>query len=337
MCTININGHLVGNGYPAYIVAEIGINHNGEVGTAMELIKQAKQAGADAAKFQIVTAARCYTQSSAAHAIFKKIEMNKEQWRQLITYAKERGIDFFATFADVQDLKEYAEFSLPAIKISSTNLTNFPLLEAVAQKNKPVIISTGLSYLSEIEEAVQFLKAKGQNQIAILQCTSLYPTEAKDVNLLALETFKQTFPGHPVGFSDHTIGTTCAIAAVAMGAKIIEKHFTLDKRMPGGDHRFSATPDEMQQLVASVREVEKARGSKIKEPTANEIPLREEWMRSLVALKDIEEGQILTLDLIGVKRSITKGLEPKFLESALGKRTTKTLHQDEPITGDAFH
>ena len=338
MCdaAMNINGRHIGNGCPTYIIAEIGVNHDGRVDTALELVKQAKGSKVDAVKFQIVTADRCYTKTSASYPIFKKVEFKREQWRQLITYCNDLDIDFFATFADIQDLKEYSEFDLPAIKISSTNLTNFPLLESIAKVNKPVIISTGLSYLSEVEEAVRFLKEKGQSHIAILQCTSLYPAEAKDVNLLAMETLKQVFPNHPVGFSDHTAGMTCAVASVALGAKLLEKHFTLNKDMPGGDHYFSATPDEMKELVEAVREVEAALGSRDKKPTAGEVPLREKWLRSLVALKNIQEGEVLTVDLIGVKRSALRGLEPKFFESALGKKTKKPLYEDDPITSDVI-
>lgn len=333
---MDINGQKIGYGTPAYIIAEIGVNHNGRVDLALEMIECAASAGVDAVKFQIVTAERCYAQSSASYELFKKVEMKKVEWRRLIDYCRDHGVDFFATFADIQDLRDYAEFNLPAIKISSTNLTNFPLLKAIAEDNKPVIMSTGLSYLSEIKEAVRFLKEKGQNQMAILQCTSLYPTEAQNVNLSTMDTLRDSFPDCPIGFSDHTLGIYCAIAAIARGAAIIEKHFTLDKNMPGSDHHFSASPEELREMVKAIREVERAIGSNEKQPVSDELPLRAQWMRSLVAVKDIQEGQIITDDIIGIKRSTPRGLEPKYLETVLGKKATKAILKDEPITQEVI-
>ena len=333
---IKINNREIGGDNPTYIIAEMGINHNGSFDIAMKMVKEAAKCGVDAIKVQIISAGESYTRKSKSYSIFKKVELKFEEWRMLVNRARELGIDIFSTFVNTVDLEHAKELDLPAIKISSTNLTNFPLLEAVAKLKKPVLISTGMCYLSEVDEAIRFLEEKGQGQIGILQCTSLYPTYPKDVNLLAIQTLTRAFSKYTVGFSDHTIGINCAVASVAIGGKIIEKHFTLDRNMEGPDHHFSATVEELTALVKAVREVEIALGSSIKKPVHNEILTRERFQRNLVAAQDIKEGDILSYEKICVKRSEIKGVSPKDLKVIIGRHARKNIVKDEAVTWDAI-
>ncbi|MEW5766982.1 MAG: N-acetylneuraminate synthase family protein [bacterium] len=330
-----INSKPIGAGHPTYIIAEIGINHNGSLDIATKMLEQAVKSGVDAVKMQIISADNSYARTSPSYSIFKKVELSLEEWATLVNQARMLNIDMFATFVNSSDLLYAEQLDLPAIKISSTNITNFPLLEAIAQLGRPVIMSTGMGYLSEVDEAVRFLEKKGQQQMGILQCTSLYPTQPKDVNLLAIRTLAEAFPKYPVGFSDHTIGINCAVAAVAMGAKILEKHFTLDRDMEGPDHHFSVTPDELACMVSAVREVEAAFGSSMKGPVLEERSIRDQFQRSLVASEDIREGERLEQGKIITKRSEVKGIAPKYMDIVIGRIAKQSIAKDAPITWDA--
>ncbi len=332
---ITINNREIGGNNPAYIVAEMGVNHNGRLDVALEMVEEAAKCGVDALKVQIVDADRSYTKNSESYSIFKRVELKIKEWEVIVRLAEKLNIDIFASFSQPKDVKIAEQLALPAIKVSSSNITNFPFLKAVAKVGKPLFLSTGLSYLSEVDEAVRYLEENGNKQIGILQCTSLYPTEHKDVNLLAIKTLQKSFP-YPIGFSDHTLGVSCAIASVALGAKIIEKHFTLDKSMQGPDHKFSATPEELSQMVKSIREVELSMGFSIKRPVADEISLREKLQRSIVVVRNIEKGDILTEDKISIKRSDEKGLEPRYFEIVLGRKARKNIPKDKPVTFESI-
>lgn len=331
-----INNRPIGGDNPTYIIAEMGINYNGSLDIALKMVEEAAMSGVDAVKLQIITADKSYAKGSNSRSIFKGVELELREWGIIVDKAKNLGIDVFSTFVNPYDLEYARKLDLPAIKISSTNLTNFPLLEAIATLKKPVIMSTGMSYISEVDEAVRFLEERNQKQIGILQCTALYPTPAKDVNLRSIETLSKAFPMYPVGFSDHTLGINCAIASVTMGAKIIEKHFTLDQKMEGPDHHFSATPEELKALVKGIREIELALGSSGKKPVEDEIPLREKLQRSLVAVEDIQEGSILIRENLIVKRSKAGGIPPKYLNIVVGRRVKKKILKDEAITWDVI-
>jgi len=331
---IEIAGRHIGKGYPTYIVAEMGINHNGDINLALELIRAASEAGADAVKAQIVNANRSYTKNSISYTVFKKAEFTDQQWRRIAEQGKMAGIDVFATFATPSELWQSEKLKLPCVKISSGNITNFPLLKAIARLGKPVLMSTGMGYLSEVDEAVRFLEGNGQQQIGILQCTSLYPTRALEVDLRAIRTLKLAFPKHPIGFSDHTLGIHCAIAAVTLGARIIEKHFTLDQDMEGPDHHFSSDPNELKRLVEAVREVELALGSSAKGPGEREIALRDKFHRSLVASVDIDAGDCLKPENMSAKRSGSPGIAPKYLDIVTGRVAKRRIPRDTPITWD---
>ena len=332
---IKINNREIGGDNPAYIIAEMGINHNGSLDIAMKMVKEAAKCGVDAVKVQIVDADKSYTKDSESHSLFKSVELKIKEWEVIVRLVEKLNIDIFASFSQPKDVKIAEQLALPAIKVSSSNITNFPFLKAVAKTGKPLFLSTGLSYLSEVDEAVRYLEENGNKQIGILQCTSLYPTEHKDVNLLAIKTLQKSFP-YPIGFSDHTLGVSCAIASVALGAKIIEKHFTLDKSMQGPDHKFSATPEELAQMAKSIREVELSMGFSIKRPVADEISLREKLLRSIVVVRNIEKGEILTEDKISIKRSDEKGLEPRYFEIVLGRKARKNIPKDKPVTFESI-
>lgn len=326
-----INGRTVGPGKPCYIIAEIGINYNGDAELAKRMVRVASECGCDAAKVQIIDADRSYSRSSASYPLFKAVELNKEQWKEIVAEGRRVGIDVFATFVHPMDLQLAVELELPAVKISSTNTTNFPLLEAVASLNKPVILSTGLNYLSEVDEAVRFLQDCGQQEIAILQCTSLYPAPPEAANLRAIPMLQAAYPDCPIGYSDHTSGNTCAIAAVALGASVLEKHVTLDQNMPGPDHHFSADPEELQRLTRAVRDAEAALGSSARRPQPAELAQRPALQRSVVAARDLRKGERLRAEDLAVKRSDPPGVPPRFLQQVIGRTLQADRSADEPI------
>ncbi|MBI4135780.1 N-acetylneuraminate synthase family protein [Candidatus Uhrbacteria bacterium] len=328
-----INNRKVGKGYPTYIIAEIGVNHNGDVDLALKMVEAAKQAGADAVKVQIIDPDKSYAKGTESYEIFKKVYISLDDWRRVCAKAKELEIDIFATFTDPNDMALVNELGFPVIKISSSNVTNFPLLKAAAKTGKPIIMSTGLSYLSEVDEAARYLEDHGCTQMAILHCTSLYPTPPEEVNLRAITTLTQAFP-YPIGFSEHTVGIHCSVAAVALGARIIEKHFTLDQKMEGPDHYFSSTPEEFKALVHAVREVERALGTGIKKPAEKELPERLKLQRVLVAGEPIKEGEFLTAENVTAKRSSRQGLSPKWYDTILGRASRRALGKDDPVTLD---
>lgn len=328
---LTIHNRSIGNEYPTYIIAEIGVNHNGNVDLAVKMVEAAKNAGADAVKVQIIDPDKSYTKGTESYDIFKKVYIPLDGWRTVCAKAKELSIDIFATFTQPDDMPLADTLGFPAIKISSSNVTNFPLLKAAAKTGKPVIMSTGLSYLSEVDEAVRYLEEHGCTQMAILHCTSLYPTPPQEVNLRALTTLAHAF-AYPIGFSEHTVGIHCSVAAVALGARIIEKHFTLDQKMEGPDHYFSSTPEEFKELVHAVREVDRALGTGVKKPAQKELSERIKLQRVLVAAREIKEGEPLTAENVTAKRSSVEGLPPKWYETILGRACRRALAKDEPIT-----
>jgi len=331
---ITINGRKIGVGYPVYIIAEIGINHNGSLELALDMIRAAKQCGADAVKFQILTSDRCYTRQSPSYEIFRKIEFKKLEWKIIFDLASSLGIDCFATFVDRRDIVDFSEFTAPAVKVSSSNVTNIPLLESIAQLGVPVLLSSGMSELSELKEAVDTLRAQGQKEIAIFQCTSLYPAPLNSLNLRVIGMLRTEFPDCPIGFSDHSQGILGALTSVALGATLIEKHFTIDRALEGPDQCFSSNPREMTELVEAVRGVEAALGSSVKAPTSEERAVRGRLRRTIVALRNISPGEILSEENIGLKRSNTFGLEPKHYRAVLGRKVKSPLKNDMPLQAE---
>ena len=328
---MNITGHTIGPGHPVFIIAEAGVNHNGELSKAFELIDVAAHAGADAVKFQTFIAEKTIS-ASAAKAEYQKLstgaeesqldmvrrlEISFDDFRKLKTHCDERGITFLSTPFDFESVDFLHSLGVPAFKISSGDLTNHPLLRRVAAKHLPLIISTGMGDLDEVEQAIRVVRAEGNDEIALLQCVTNYPADPADVNLRAMETMAKAF-NVPVGYSDHTLGIEVALAATALGACVIEKHFTLDRSLPGPDHQASLEPRELEALVRGVRKVETALGSGLKTPASSEMSNAAVARRSLVAARDIKAGELMTREMIDLMRPGT-GLPPKMLDQVLGK------------------
>ena len=331
---IAIGDRKVGHGQPCFMIAEAGVNHNGSLEQAIELVDAAARAKADAVKFQTFRAELLVTQDApkaqyqiaatgAAESQFqmlKKLELSAAAHRQLASYCGQKGIIFLSTPFDNASADFLHELGVPAFKIGSGEVTNLPLLSHVARFGKPVIMSTGMSGLGEVEDALKTLSAGGCRQIAVLHCVSNYPAAAADTNLRAMHTLGAAF-GMPVGYSDHTLGLPISLAAVALGACIIEKHITLDRSLPGPDQFCSLEPAELVALVEGIRMVEASLGHGRKEPAASEADVAAVARKSLVAAQDIPAGTVLTADLVCIRRPGT-GLPPVMLQYVLG-RTAK--------------
>ncbi len=339
--TFAIGNKRVGEHAPCLIIAEAGSNYNGSLEIAKKLVDAAIEAHADVVKFQTFKADLVVTKttpkaeyqkqgggdSQSYYDLLKWLEMPDEKWRELKQYCDQKGIIFMSTPHSGEwsvDLLE--ELDVPAYKIGSGDLTNLPFLEYIAKKGKPLIISTGMAVMEEIKEAVQTIQAAGNNQIAVLQCTTSYPLEIENVNLRAMDTIQKEV-GTIVGFSDHTLGNEAALAAVARGAKIIEKHFTIDKNLPGPDHKASATPEEFKLLVQSIRKIEKSLGSAEKIPTATEKDIAKIARKSIIAAKDIPAGTLIAAEMLFIKRPGT-GLLPRQLKEVIGRKAKKNLLAD---------
>lgn len=343
-----IGGRRLENGAPVLIIAEAGVNHNGSRDDAFRLVDAAKACGADAIKFQmfkaeLLASARAekarYQQGTASPGssqleMLRALELNAGIFADLAGYAAAQGLMFLATPFDDESLGELNSLNPLAIKIGSGDVTNLPFLKRAAALGRPLVISTGMSTLSEVGDAVEAIESTGNRHLVLLQCTSAYPTPSDQVNLLGMRTLADAF-GYPVGFSDHTTGTTAGIAAVALGARVIEKHLTLDRTMAGPDHSASLDPASLANFVQQLRETERILGSARKTPSAVEMENRRLGRKGLVAARRLPAGAVLTSDMIAAKRP-ADGLPPSAAADLVGKVTLRTLEKDEPIHfGDA--
>jgi N,N'-diacetyllegionaminate synthase len=320
---------------PCFIIAEAGVNHNGSLETARRLIDAAVQAGADAVKFQTFKADRLVTSEApkakyqihttdateSQYEMLHRLELSFEAHCELMAYCQEKDILFLSSPFDEESADLLMKLEVAAFKIPSGELTNLPFLDYVARKGKPMIVSTGMAYLGEVEAAVHTIEKAGNQDLVLLHCVSNYPAEPADVNLRAMLTMATAF-GVPIGYSDHTLGTEVALAAVAMGACVIEKHFTLDRNLPGPDHRSSLEPIELAAMVQGIRKVESALGHGRKEPVPNEAETTAVARKSLVAARDIAAGTKMTEELMAIKRPGT-GMPP-FMRPYLVGRTART-------------
>lgn len=326
--TIKIGNQIIGDNYPVFIIAEAGVNHNGSLAIAKKLVDAAQAAGADAIKFQTFKAEDLTT--PGAHCqMLKKLELSADSFRQIVEHCRRKRIMFLSTPFDMGSLEFLNQLGIPAFKISSGDLNNLPFLAEAARYGKLLILSTGMSDLSEVKEAVKKIYSTGNKKLVLLHCTSRYPAKYNEVNLRALDTLKRTF-GLPVGYSDHTPGIEISLAAVALGAGVIEKHFTLDRKMAGPDHKASLGPNEFQALVESIRNIESARGDGRKKPFRSELSIQRIARKSIVAANDIAKGQVLSTDNLTIKRPGT-GLPPKYLNELIGKRSIMNLKKDRLI------
>lgn len=328
-----------------FIIAEAGVNHNGDPLLAHRLVGVAARSGADAVKFQSFSADKL-TAKGAAKAEYQKrstgdgdqydmlkaLEMSEQLHRQLATQCRELGIEFMSTAFDEDSLDLLVSLGIRRIKVPSGELTNHPFLRYMARKNLPLIVSTGMAALDEVESAITViaderrlagLSGRMGEMVTILHCTSNYPAAVEDVNLNAMLTMGRATE-MAMGYSDHTLGITVSTAAVAMGAKVIEKHFTLDKTMPGPDHAASLDPAELKALVQSIRDVESALGDGIKAPSPSELPVRALVRRSLTAIRPIAAGSTLARADVALMRPGT-GIEPRDLETAIGRRVGRDI------------
>jgi N,N'-diacetyllegionaminate synthase len=343
---IRLDYKFIGHDRPCFIIAEAGVNHNGDVSLARRLIDAASDAGADAVKFQtfktknLVTIGaekaeyqkRSDSTSGTQYDLLKKLEFTETDFRKLSIYAKKKGMIFLSTAFDEDSVELLSRLNVPAYKIPSGEITNFPLLKKIALYKKPVILSTGMSTIDEIKEAVLILIEYGCSEIILLHCTTSYPAPTESVNLRVLKTLRSLFC-LPTGYSDHTSGITIPIAAVAMGACVVEKHLTLDRSLSGPDHKASIEPDEFKRMVSAIREIESALGDGEKKMQLCEASIRDVVRKSIVSAKKISSGSIITEDMLAIKRPGT-GIEPKYLKNILGKSAVCGIKKDTVITWD---
>jgi len=328
----------IGEESPCFIIAEIGANHNRSLSLAKEMIDAAAEAKADAVKFQIYSAETLYSRKTPRHSgygknlfdLIKEIETPRTWLPELAGYCAEKGTLFFATPFDnsaVDELDEVSSF----FKIASFELVDLPLLRYCASKGKPMIISTGLANMEEIEDAFLACREAGNDQVAFLQCASMYPAPPSIMNLRSMKTIRRAF-GVPTGLSDHTRGIHISVAAAAMGASIIEKHFTLDRTMEGPDHPFAIEPDELKELVRQIRDVETALGDGRKlGPTIEEMENFQKARRSIHSAVNIPAGTLITEQMLVCKRP-GYGIKPKFLPLLTGRCAVKNIEAEEWIT-----
>lgn len=341
---VKIKDFIIGPGNPCFIIAEAGVNHNGDVKLAHNLINVAAEAGADAVKFQSFLTEDLVTtkaqkaryqiettgQSGGQFAMLKSLELTANQQKELKAHCDDTGILYLCTPYEAKSADLLEGIGVAAYKIASSDTTNIPFLRYIAKKGIPLILSTGMSSLGEVEESVNELKLHGlDGKIIILQCTSEYPAPVNEINLRAMKTMELAF-GCPVGFSDHTQGIGASSWAVAVGACIIEKHFTLDRNMPGPDHRASIEPKELADLVRTIRDVEAALGDGIKRSMPSELPNKTRMQKSLVATRSLAAGGTIQETDLTCKRP-GNGLPPKWFDRVVGKKVAREIQKGEML------
>jgi len=346
MANFKIGKKEIGENHSAYIIAEAGVNHNGSLARAKELVAKAAEAGADAVKFQTYKADRLVTKKaprfwhwegeedkngSQFDSYSKLDKFPLAYYPKLIKLCKELGIDFLSTPFDEESADALIKMGMEAIKISSSDVTNLPFIKKLAEYNLPILLSVGASTSEEIEEAIRIIELTGNKNIAILQCTLSYPTKYEDAHLRVIQTLSKQFPNYPVGLSDHTLGTLIPPVAVAMGARVIEKHYTVDKTLKkSADHWLSVDPDELKKMVASIRSVERALGNGKKYVLASEQETYLYDKRSIVSSRAISKGTTITADMLTYKRPGT-GIQPKYLDDLVGKIALTDIDEDTTI------
>jgi len=337
---------LIGADHPCFVIAEAGVNHNGSVETALQLVDAAADASADAVKFQMFRAENVASSTATKAAyqegsdgasqveMLKGLELTIGEFQRVRAHCDKRGILFLASPFDAESVDALLRMGVPALKVSSGELTNLPFLRAIAAQGVPVILSTGMGSWTEVDEAVQTIRDVSAVPLILLHCVSCYPAREEDTNLRAMSSLRSAF-GVPVGLSDHTRGTEVACAAVASGAAVIEKHFTLDRTMKGPDHAASLEPDELREMIAGIRRAEVLLGSGEKVCTAGEREIAGVARRSLVACRDIAAREELAEDMVEILRPGT-GLPPRELRSLLGKTCIRSIRKGELLALDMF-
>jgi N,N'-diacetyllegionaminate synthase len=343
MGTVSIDGKKIGLGAPCYIVAEVGVNHNGRVDVAKQLIDSVVGAGADAVKFQAFKTDLTISKG-AEKAVYQKettgadqsqyemvrqLELTEADFAELSSYATQKGLTFLSSVFDIESVDQLCKLNVPAFKIGSGEITNVPLLRHVARQNKPILLGTGMSFLGEVERALNELKSAGANDVVLLHCISEYPTAVADLNLRTIKTLQNAFKVL-VGFSDHSVDINIAATAAALGACVIEKHLTLSRSLPGPDHKASLEPEEFKDMVQNIRNTEKALGNGIKQPTKKEQELKKVARKSLIAEVDIPSHTLITEEMLGVKRPGI-GIEPQYLDIIVGAETATEIKEGQVL------
>ena len=340
MNKVSIGGRSIGQGEPVFIIAEAGVNHNGSLKLAKELVLKAKEAGADCVKFQTFKAERVVTKNAPKAAyqlkttpttesqldMLKKLELAFADYQEILAHCRQHDIMFLSTPYSTEDADFLSTLSVPAFKIASGQIVEPAFLEYIAGKSLPVLLSTGMATLEEVGSAVATIQKTGNHGLILLQCSTNYPTIPGDVNLRAMGTMEKAF-GLNVGYSDHTKSSVACIAAVARGACVIEKHFTLDKSLPGPDHSCSADPEEFRVLVKKIRETEEVLGSGTKEPTEAEKENMQGMRRSIVTKQAIKAGMVIARDMLDFKRPST-GISPVSLDAVIGAAARVDIPED---------
>ncbi len=337
---IKISSKIIGLNKPVFIIAEAGVNHNGSLHLAKKLVSEAKRAGADCVKFQTFKAERVVAlnapkaayqltvtpKKESQYEMLKKLELSESGHRKLADYCKKQKIIFLSTPYSNEDADFLSELGVPAFKIASGQIIELPFLRHLSKKAKPILLSTGMSTMREVEQAVKTIMDAGNNKIILLQCTTNYPSRIEDANLSAMAVMREKFKLN-AGYSDHTIGSAAAVASVALGACVIEKHFTINKKLPGPDHSSSAVPAEFAAMVKDIRQAEKALGNGRKKPSRTEARNIKGMRRSIAAKLPIKSGSVITHEMLCFKRPAT-GLTPALADKLAGARARRDIPRD---------
>ncbi len=339
MSTITLKSKTIGTGNPAYIIAEIGINHQGDVSIAKRLIHEAASSGADAVKFQKRSIERILTTEGLempyenrnsfgkTYGEHKRaLELSEDDYHELFAFAQEEGVDFIASGWDEESIDFLDALGVPFFKMASADLTNIPLLVHTAEKEKPMVLSTGMADMEMVSTAVEAIMPFNV-ELGVLQCTSTYPSIFEEINLEVLNTYKTSFPDAVVGYSGHELGIAITEAAVALGAKIVERHFTLDRTMKGGDHAASLEPGGFGKLVRDIRHIEAAIGIGTKQLQDSEAPVFKKLAKSVVSLIDIAEGTVLSREMLTTKGP-GSGISPARMDEIIGKSVKHNIAAD---------
>jgi len=343
---INIENKIISIESPTFVIAEAGVNHGGDMKIAKKMIDLAVSAKADAVKFQTFRAEhlilndiekapyqkRVTSASESQYDMLKKLEVSREQNIELKRYCIDKGIIFLTTPFDEESLNEIDDLDLPAYKVASTDTTNLPFLERIAKKGKPIFLSTGMSYLSEVRLALEAIYKYNKN-VVLLQCTANYPIKDNEANLAVINTYRSNFD-ILLGYSDHSVGVGAAPFAIPMGAKVVEKHFTLDKTDEGPDHAASLSPDELIDFVKTVRRVDAYMGSEIKEPSLSEHNTRKSLQKCMVASQNIKKGEFFSEDNIVAKRTGGVGISPIDYAGIIERKSNRNYKKNEVVSID---
>jgi N,N'-diacetyllegionaminate synthase len=341
--SIQVGNRQISSNDPVFIIAEAGVNHNGDINIAKKLIDIASDAGADAVKFQAFKTENLILKdvekanyqlkttgiAESQFEMLKRLEITKEQNFLLMNYCRSKGIIFLTTPFDEESLEELNELDLPAYKVASTDTTNLLFLKKIAGKGKPIFLSTGMSYLSEVESALKTISQLNKNVI-LLQCTANYPIKDEEVNLNVISTYKDKF-NILVGYSDHSVGIGAGPYSIPLGVVVIEKHFTYEKNAVGPDHMASLTPEELKLFVSEIKKVEKYMGTSVKSPTHDELNTRPILQKSLVALHFIKKGEVITEQNIIAKRTGGKGVLAVNCYQIIGKKAAQDYQPNDII------